>query len=79
MRGSNNNTRLPWRRGGRPRKNGRARVGAEVGGGVLQAGVLKEAGVLRGQHAITLQQHFQEYAHWLVLSLIGVVGGVPHS
>ncbi len=53
--GSSNSIRLPWRRGRRLKKNGKARVGGEVGVGMQQAGV-KGAARLTGQapHAAKL-------------------------
>ena len=48
MSGSSNNIRLPWRRERRLKRNGKARVGDEVGVGMQQAGV-KGAARLTGQ------------------------------
>ncbi len=50
MSGSSNNIRLPWRRGRRLKRNGKARVGGEVGVGMQQAGV-KGGARLTGQQA----------------------------
>jgi len=48
MSGSSNNIRLPWRRGRRLKRSGKARVGGEVGDGMQQAWV-KGAVSLTGQ------------------------------
>ena len=51
MRGSNSNIRLPWRRGRRPRRNGKTVAGVGDGGGgeMLRAGGLN---TLAGQFAL---------------------------
>lgn len=53
MSGSSSNIKLPWRRGSRLRRSGRARAGDGGGGGMLQAGV-KGAVSLIGQILLPL-------------------------